>query len=101
MWTISNQRQWEIMSEYDMVMMGLKKPPVDTWHLDHCYDYVRQMLMCGGDMALAGEDLPNGSSNLNVPHVCKNFDQMYEWLDGHRDNDAWQFGSSELHYVPP
>jgi len=52
-------------------------------------------------MALAGEDLPNGSTFLNVPHVCKNFDRMYDWLDDHRDNDAYQFGTHETHYVPP
>jgi hypothetical protein len=90
-----------IMSEYDMLAMGMKQPPVDTWHMDHCVDYVRQLLLCGGDMALAGEDLPNGSTFLNVPHVCKNFDQMYDWLAEHRDNDGYQFGSHETHFVPP
>jgi hypothetical protein len=89
------------MSEYDMLRLGMRQPPIDTWHFDHCIDYVRQLLLCGGDMALAGEDLPNGSTFLNVPHVCKNFDQVYDWLYEHRDNDAYQFGSHETHFVPP
>jgi Mycotoxin biosynthesis protein UstYa len=89
------------MAEYDMLALGIKQPPVDTWHMDHCIDYVRQLLLCGGDMALAGQDLPNGSTNLNVPHVCKNFDQMYQWLYDNRDNDAWQLGESNNDYLPP
>ena len=89
------------MAEYDMLALGIKKAPIDTWHLDHCFDYVRQMLICGGDTTLAGGDLSNGSSQLNVPHVCKNFDQMYSWLESHRDNDLYQFGSEALNYVPP
>jgi hypothetical protein len=96
--------QYLIMSEYDMLAMGYRQPDYNTWHFDHCIDYVRQLLLCGGDMALAGEDKPmgvSGSSFLNVPHVCKNFDQVYRWLDEHKDNDQYQFGSHETHYVPP
>jgi hypothetical protein len=89
------------MAEYDMLAMGMKKPGKDTVHMDHCFDYVRQMLLCGGDMALAGGDLPGGSSQLTVPHVCKNFEQMYHWLDGHKDNNQYQFGSAGNHFVPP
>ncbi|KAF2404538.1 hypothetical protein EJ06DRAFT_526620 [Trichodelitschia bisporula] len=92
---------YEIMSEYDLLALQLAPPGHSTEHMDHCIDYVRQVLLCGGDMALAGEDLPGGSSQLGVPHVCKNFDQMYSWLEGARDNDAWQFGGKEMHFVPP
>jgi hypothetical protein len=90
-----------IMSEYDMLAMGMREPGFNTWHMDHCIDYVRQLIICSGDMALAGGDLPGGSSFLDVPHVCKNYDQMYEYLEERRDNDAYQFGSHETHYVPP
>lgn len=89
------------MSEYDMLAMGMRQPGYDTWHMDHCIDYLRQLIICSGDMALAGGDLPGGSSFLNVPHVCKNYDQMHSYLESHRDNDAFQFGNHETHYVPP
>ncbi|QDS70405.1 hypothetical protein FKW77_009396 [Venturia effusa] len=86
-----------IMSEYDMLAMGQRQPDHDTWHFDHCIDYVRQLLLCGGDMALAGETHPmgvSGSDFLNVPHVCKNQDEMFAWLEDHRDNDQYQCQSS-------
>jgi len=84
-----------------MLALGLKKPGTDTVHMDHCFDYVRQMLLCGGDMALAGSDLDViGSSQLNVPHVCKNFDQLYSWLDEHKDNSHYQLGKAENNYLP-
>lgn len=90
-----------IMSEYDMQRLGMRGPDYDAWHMDHCIDYVRQLIICGGDMAVAGGDLPGGSSFLNVPHVCKNYDQIHEYLEDRRDNDAFQFGSAENHFVPP
>jgi hypothetical protein len=95
------------MSEYDMLAMGYRQPGYDTWHFDHCIDYVRQLLLCGGDTALAGQSMQFrdmgilGSDFFNTHHVCKNKDEMFAWLDEHKDNDQYQFGSHETHYVPP
>lgn len=57
--------------------------------------------MCGGDTALAGEDFPGGSSQFEVVHVCKNWDEIYDWLDDTRVGNVWQFGEEELGWVPP
>jgi hypothetical protein len=54
------------MAEYDLVAQG--NEPYNIHHMDHCYDYLRQVVMCGGDVALAGEDMPGGSSQFDVPH---------------------------------
>lgn len=60
--------QYLIMSEYDMLAMGQRQPGHDTWHFDHCIDYVRQLLLCGGDMALAGETHPMGV-RISLPRL--------------------------------
>uniref|UniRef100_A0A093UTD7 Uncharacterized protein n=1 Tax=Talaromyces marneffei PM1 TaxID=1077442 RepID=A0A093UTD7_TALMA len=69
--------------------------------IDHCFDYIRQSLMCAGDTSIAGEDFPGGSYQFEVVHVCRNWDQIYDWLDANRASDKWQFGEEELSWVPP
>jgi len=57
--------------------------------------------MCAGDTTLAGEDFPGGSYQFEVVHVCRDWDQIYNWLDENRPSDKWQFGEEELSWVPP
>ena len=121
--------QYAIMAEYDALALGQRSPFThDMHHINHCFDYVRQSLMCGGDTALGGWDIELngqvGSTQMNVPHVCKNFGessinrlsrksavadsyflrhlgQIYDWLDGTRHTDKWQFGEEEPDARPP
>ncbi|TLS27898.1 hypothetical protein PpBr36_02068 [Pyricularia pennisetigena] len=46
-----------IMAEYDLVFQG--QGPGDGFkHMDHCIDWIRQSLMCAGDVALSGNHGP-------------------------------------------
>ncbi|KXS99481.1 hypothetical protein AC578_3779 [Pseudocercospora eumusae] len=72
---------YAIMAEYDALALGQRSPFThDMHHINHCFDYVRQSLMCGGDTALGGWDIELngqvGSTQMNVPHVCKNFGEL-------------------------
>ncbi|KAK0099975.1 hypothetical protein ONS95_013205 [Cadophora gregata] len=62
-----------------------------TSHLAHCFDYLRQGIMCAGDMTLepafelAGEDAGTKAVNgWNVEHQCKNYQVMYDFAEKHR-----------------
>jgi hypothetical protein len=88
-----------MMAEYDLAYQG--KEPLNLEHMDHCYEYVRQVIMCGGDMALAGETFPGGSSQFGVTHVCRKWDEIYDFLDQNRVATVWQFGDPATHFVPP
>lgn len=59
-----------MMAEYDLVYH--EKEPMNLEPMDHYYGYIRQIIMCSGDMALAGETFPGGSSQFGVTHVCRN-----------------------------
>jgi hypothetical protein len=61
------------------------------WHINHCFEYIRQSIMCAGDVALegaattfppgeSGEDR-GGSDGWDAKHVCKNYDQVYRYLE--------------------
>jgi hypothetical protein len=61
-------------------------------HLSHCFDYLRQAIMCHGDTALEGLQTTfgpdvGGSDGWNVVHVCKKWDEVYDWLEGRRIDD--------------
>ncbi|KAH6623943.1 hypothetical protein F5144DRAFT_584826 [Chaetomium tenue] len=60
-------------------------------HVDHCFRYLRQSLLCCGDTALEGQD-PNtdalGTDGTGAVHVCKDFDAIRSWADGNRLVDS-------------
>ncbi|KAJ6191940.1 hypothetical protein J3E72DRAFT_273879 [Bipolaris maydis] len=64
--SLYKQIRWAMMAEYDLAHQG--KEPVNLQHMDHCYDYIRQVIMCGADMAVAGEDIQMEAHSL-VSHI--------------------------------
>ncbi|RBQ92155.1 hypothetical protein VDGD_08198 [Verticillium dahliae] len=56
-------------------------------HFLHCIDYIRQGIMCSGDVALEphtpedADDLGAKDGGWNGLHVCKDYGQVLEYLD--------------------
>ncbi|KAK4545972.1 hypothetical protein LTR36_002536 [Oleoguttula mirabilis] len=53
-------------------------------HIDHCIDYIRQIIMCHGDltpMPLVYDPRghPQYGPNFRVIRTCRNFDKIFEW----------------------
>jgi len=62
------------------------------WHVAHCIDYIRQSIMCCGDVALEGQQttFPEGllgSDGWDAKHVCKDYGQVISWMNEKRTND--------------
>ena len=62
------------------------------WHIDHCFDYLRQSLMCCGDTALEGGAtvFPGeviGTDGWGAQHICKNYDDIFKWAEVRRTVD--------------
>lgn len=60
-------------------------------HVDHCFQYLRQSLLCCGDTALEGQDPRTdkpGTDGTGAVHVCKEFDGIMAWADSRRLVDA-------------
>lgn len=60
-------------------------------HIDHCFRYLRQALMCCGDTALEGhdstkKDVPDADSTPAV-HLCKDYALLVRWAEEHRGSD--------------
>lgn len=61
-------------------------------HIDHCFDYLRQSIMCCGDTALEGMQTTlapgvQGTDGWGVTHVCKRYEEVIEFLEDHRISD--------------
>ncbi|KAJ3496317.1 hypothetical protein NLG97_g2745 [Lecanicillium saksenae] len=58
-------------------------------HLIHCWDYLRQSIMCAGDTALewVTEDENLQDSGWGYQHTCKNFEAIFQWTETHRFTD--------------
>ena len=59
-------------------------------HVQHCFDYLRQTLMCNADhtlepfVAADGKTIqPAGSSGWGVEHKCKSWDDLVSWVQNH------------------
>ncbi|KAK9418734.1 hypothetical protein SUNI508_07754 [Seiridium unicorne] len=68
-------------------------PEETPWHLAHCFDYIRQGIMCAGDIALEGKQttFPEGfvgSDGWDAKHVCKAYDEVLDYLNTNRADDA-------------
>ncbi|KAF6815392.1 hypothetical protein CMUS01_12454 [Colletotrichum musicola] len=62
-------------------------PSDHVTHFFHCIDYLRQSVMCSGDMAMEPhvitdtDDNGPGDGSWNGQHVCKDYSQMMKYLD--------------------
>ncbi|KAF3013785.1 hypothetical protein E8E14_010702 [Neopestalotiopsis sp. 37M] len=82
----------EVFSAYSGNVTS-KIPQESPWHLAHCFDYIRQAIMCAGDIALEGKEttFPKGfigSDGWDAKHVCKSYDEVLEYLNTNRVDDV-------------
>ncbi|KAH8894750.1 hypothetical protein GQ53DRAFT_643036 [Thozetella sp. PMI_491] len=66
------------------------------WHSRHCFEYLRQSILCCGDMTLEGRQttFPDrnspGSDGWDAKHVCKDYGQIRRHLEKNRaDDKVW------------
>ncbi|OAL49065.1 hypothetical protein IQ07DRAFT_512276 [Pyrenochaeta sp. DS3sAY3a] len=63
-------------------------------HNDHCFNYLRNALMCCGDTALEGQAQAEmfhgvaGTDGTGGMHVCRNYDQIVGWAEKMRVTDG-------------
>ncbi|TRX89376.1 hypothetical protein FHL15_009674 [Xylaria flabelliformis] len=81
----------EVLDKWNKLMPGLTSgheiPDDHHWHMIHCFDYMRQAIMCSADMALEGlettfPDHNGGSDGWDSKHVCKDWSQVKSYLEG-------------------
>ena len=55
---------------------------VHNAHLLHCFDYLRQDIMCAADSILELVDVDGTSTDgWGSTHQCRDFDALFEWAE--------------------
>ncbi|KAF2643660.1 hypothetical protein P280DRAFT_214372 [Massarina eburnea CBS 473.64] len=97
--TTSMTHQLHCLFAVVRVYSGLKSahelPEDHHWHMIHCFDYMRQAIMCSADMAMEGlettfPDHNGGSDGWDSKHVCRDPKAVRARLESVRAYDDQQ-----------
>jgi len=61
------------------------------YHIAHCFDYLRQGIICAGDATLEGNNsmkYPDVEIPWGTVHRCANWDALRDWAD---ERTIWTF----------
>ena len=75
------------MRSYSAARVGNTTFVYDDEHLAHCFDYLRQGIMCAADSTLEGNNSTPETGDITPwgsTHVCNNFDAVREWAEENR-----------------
>lgn len=84
------------MSEYDRILRhgpnGKERsiPPGSySVHTRHCFEILRQSVLCHLDMTLEGAQAPvlTGTTGFGHARVCQNRQEAIDWMEKNRVND--------------
>ncbi|KAK3949205.1 hypothetical protein QBC32DRAFT_379236 [Pseudoneurospora amorphoporcata] len=57
-------------------------------HIDHCFRYLRQSILCCGDTALEGQDMNHpdlkATDGTGAVHLCRDYGALKAWAEGRR-----------------
>lgn len=65
----------------------------NDFHVSHCFEYLRNYIMCSGDMTLEPQMSPldkpiyEDGHGRRSAHVCRNMDEAMEWIEARRPDD--------------
>ncbi|KAM0276855.1 hypothetical protein ACHAQH_006331 [Verticillium albo-atrum] len=74
---------------------GAHDPEDGGFHLQHCFEYLRQSILCCGDVTLEGTQTTfppgfEGSDGWDAKHVCRDYEQVKTFLEVNRaDDELW------------
>lgn len=83
---------YAIIESHAAYEAGVAQKENNAWHLAHCFDYLRQSIMCCADTALEGDETTfpdgvTGSDGWDAKHVCKDYGQVKKYLEENRAGD--------------
>lgn len=80
------------MTSYGLLAIEGKK--ANPEHLSHCFDELRQAILCAGDTTIEGETYE--SDGWGATHQCKDIDAVIKWADARPGLPVDGFGESGI-----
>ncbi|KAL7795106.1 hypothetical protein V8C37DRAFT_375616 [Trichoderma ceciliae] len=72
---------------------GSEEAEDNIYHLEHCYDQLRQSIQCASDVGTIywewSEQKQKMFGNLRTTHTCKDFEKIREWATQHRLDETF------------
>ncbi|KAF2475370.1 uncharacterized protein BDR25DRAFT_382312 [Lindgomyces ingoldianus] len=81
-----------VVQVYSGLTSNVELPEDHHWHMIHCFDYMRQAILCSADMSLEGlettfPDHNGGSDGWDSKHVCRDPVAVRNYLESVRAYD--------------
>jgi hypothetical protein len=91
------QTQYTVMDNFDALVQfgpdGTEREPETghgSIHVNHCFEYLRQVILCNMDSTLEGATVDNahGTSGWSVSHTCRSYERARAWAESFRQTDT-------------
>ncbi|PLB51575.1 hypothetical protein P170DRAFT_461780 [Aspergillus steynii IBT 23096] len=89
---------WSIHQNYYSAVHGAPDRQGDhiAAHMRHCFDYLRQSLICASDSTLEPVDTKlGGVTGWGSERVCRDYAALSEWAEGRRVSNARGFSGHD------
>jgi hypothetical protein len=71
----------------------------DLEHVQHCFDYIRQALLCAADTNLETANVTTGKTNgWGFERTCRSYEDVVKWAEKWRNNQETTILSGAKHY---
>jgi hypothetical protein len=70
-----------LVTHYQQGYAGVNLTDEVAHHTAHCFDYIRQGIMCAADTNLEGNT--EAGPGEGSPHLCRDYDAVLEWANEH------------------
>ncbi|KAM3513149.1 hypothetical protein MY11210_003174 [Beauveria gryllotalpidicola] len=90
---------WSIHGNYYRKVDGDPDTDMSAAHMRHCFDYLRQGLMCASDTSLEPVDLKlGGVTGWGSERLCRDYQQVVAWAEDHRVSNLRGFQETPHHH---
>lgn len=66
------------MTSFTSIYRNHNPEAINTHHVAHCFDYLRQTIMCYADVFPEGE-MPDVGPGYGGERTCRDFDRIWQW----------------------
>ncbi|KAG6087966.1 hypothetical protein E4U15_007046 [Claviceps sp. LM218 group G6] len=85
--TPESEKAWEALMPGYFVAAAGNASDVELGHLSHCWDYLRQSIMCSADTTLewmGSTPDEDGTTGWGYQHKCRDWSAIFSWAEENR-----------------
>lgn len=84
---ILNIQLYYTLDSYHQLMVKGHSENDNPQHASHCFEYLRNNILCNLDMTLEGSMLTPEDKERGQPHVYRNKEEVLKWIESRRTDD--------------